>query len=205
MDRTINTSQIFDISLQKMWKSLWANCFSKLSLDFGDNFIEWLHFAQPPRGASMGSGLKILVSRPFRTPNNAIESWVAGKFKIDGVSLVCLLHTLNVKLFSGAKIDFLPFLKWQKMCFCTFEIALFSNFRALCSCRTVFLPSINTRCQKWLWNHSQISWASSFEDVSLGRDLQLLMQHYSTISQTWLFHQTKIWWQANEYQRGPWK
>ena len=68
-----------------------------------------------------------------------------------------------------------------------------------------FLPSINTRCQKWLWNHSQISWASSFEDVSLGRDLQLLMQHYSTISQTWLFHQTKIWWQANEYQRGPWK
>ena len=97
MDRTINMSQIFDISLQKMWKSLWANCFSKLSLDFGDNFIEWLHFAQPPRGASMGSGLKILVSRPFRTPNNAIESWVAGKFKIDGVSLVCLLHTLNVK------------------------------------------------------------------------------------------------------------
>ena len=34
-------------------------------------------------------------------------------------------------LFSGAKIDFLPFLKMQIMCFCTFEIALFSNFRAL--------------------------------------------------------------------------
>ena len=28
-------------------------------------------------------------------------------------------------LFSGAKIDFLPFLKVQIMCFCTFEIALF--------------------------------------------------------------------------------
>ena len=28
-------------------------------------------------------------------------------------------------LFSGAKIDFLPFLKMQIMCFCTFEIALF--------------------------------------------------------------------------------
>ena len=27
-------------------------------------------------------------------------------------------------LFSGAIIDFLPFLKLQKMCFCTFEIAL---------------------------------------------------------------------------------
>ena len=35
-------------------------------------------------------------------------------------------------LFSGAKIDFLPFLKMQIMCFCTFEIALFSNLRALC-------------------------------------------------------------------------
>ena len=34
-------------------------------------------------------------------------------------------------LFSGAKIDFLPFLKLQIMFFCTFQIALFSNFRAL--------------------------------------------------------------------------
>ena len=25
------------------------------------------------------------------------------------------------KLFSSAKIEFLPFLKWQKMCFCTYE------------------------------------------------------------------------------------
>jgi len=29
-----------------------------------------------------------------------------------------------------AKIDFVPFLKLQKMCFCTFEIVLFSYFRA---------------------------------------------------------------------------
>ena len=36
-------------------------------------------------------------------------------------------------LFSGAKTDFLQLLKLQKMCFCTFEIALFSNFRALWS------------------------------------------------------------------------
>ena len=36
-------------------------------------------------------------------------------------------------LFSDTKIDFLPFLKMQIMCFCTFEIALFSNFRALCA------------------------------------------------------------------------
>ena len=35
-------------------------------------------------------------------------------------------------LFSGAKIDFLPFLKMQILSFCTFEIAVFSNFRALC-------------------------------------------------------------------------
>ena len=28
-------------------------------------------------------------------------------------------------LFSSAKIDFLPFLKMQIMCFCTFEIAPF--------------------------------------------------------------------------------
>ena len=39
----------------------------------------------------------------------------------------------SFKLFSGAKIDFLPFLKFQKMCFCTFEIAFFSSFRALCN------------------------------------------------------------------------
>ena len=38
----------------------------------------------------------------------------------------------SFKLFSYAKIDFLPFLKMQIMFFCTFEIALFSNFRALC-------------------------------------------------------------------------
>ena len=36
-------------------------------------------------------------------------------------------------LFSGAKIDFLSFLKIQIMCFCTFEIAVFSNFKALCT------------------------------------------------------------------------
>ena len=35
-------------------------------------------------------------------------------------------------LFSGAKIDFLPSLKMKIMCFCTFEIALFSKFRAMC-------------------------------------------------------------------------
>ena len=39
----------------------------------------------------------------------------------------------NFKLFSGAKIDFMPFLRMQLMLFCTFEIALFSNFRALCT------------------------------------------------------------------------
>ena len=37
----------------------------------------------------------------------------------------------KIKKISGAKIDFLPFLKMQIMCFCTFEIALFSNFGAL--------------------------------------------------------------------------
>ena len=35
----------------------------------------------------------------------------------------CIFDSL--KLFSGAKIDFLPFLKMQIMFFCTFEIALF--------------------------------------------------------------------------------
>ena len=39
-------------------------------------------------------------------------------------------------LFSGAKIDFLPFLIMHIMCFCTFEIALFSNFRAMCKVKT---------------------------------------------------------------------
>ena len=34
----------------------------------------------------------------------------------------------NFGLFSGAKIDFLPCLKMQIMCFCTFEIALFFQF-----------------------------------------------------------------------------
>ena len=38
----------------------------------------------------------------------------------------CIFGTFS----SCKKIDFLPFLKQQKMCFCTFEIALFSNFRA---------------------------------------------------------------------------
>ena len=35
----------------------------------------------------------------------------------------------SFKLFSCAKNDFLPFLKMQIICFCTFEITLFSNFR----------------------------------------------------------------------------
>ena len=34
-------------------------------------------------------------------------------------------------LFTCAKIDFLPILKMQIMLFCPFEIAVFSNFRAL--------------------------------------------------------------------------
>ena len=38
----------------------------------------------------------------------------------------------SFKLFPGAKIDYLPFFKMQIMCFCTFEIAIFSDFRALC-------------------------------------------------------------------------
>ena len=39
----------------------------------------------------------------------------------------------SFKLFSGAKMDFfMPVLKMQIMLFCTFEIALFSNYRALC-------------------------------------------------------------------------
>ena len=33
-----------------------------------------------------------------------------------------------LNFFSGAKIDFLQFFKLRKMCFCTFEIALFSQF-----------------------------------------------------------------------------
>ena len=33
------------------------------------------------------------------------------------------------------KLIFLPFLKLQIMCFCTFEIALFSNFRAICNAK----------------------------------------------------------------------
>ena len=33
-----------------------------------------------------------------------------------------------LNFFSGAKIDFLPFLKMQIMCFCTFDIALFFSF-----------------------------------------------------------------------------
>ena len=40
-------------------------------------------------------------------------------------------------LFSSVKIDFLPFLKMQIMCFCAFEIAFFSNFRALCNCASM--------------------------------------------------------------------
>ena len=45
----------------------------------------------------------------------------------------------NFKLFSGAKIDFLPFLKMQIMFFYTFEIALFSNFRALWGAQTTLV------------------------------------------------------------------
>ena len=36
-----------------------------------------------------------------------------------------------LNFFLVQKLIFLPFLKLQKMWFCTFEIALFSNFRAL--------------------------------------------------------------------------
>ena len=57
-------------------------------------------------------------------------------FKNGKKSIFALEKSLKLPifgLFSGAKIDFLPFLKMQKMCFCNFEIALFSNFRALCN------------------------------------------------------------------------
>ena len=46
----------------------------------------------------------------------------------------------SFKVFSGAKIDFLPFLKLQKMCFCTVEIALYSNFRALWIAQMWYFP-----------------------------------------------------------------
>ena len=45
------------------------------------------------------------------------------KFKI---AFLVLLNFFLVQ-----KLIFLPFLKLQKMCFCTFKIALFSNFRAM--------------------------------------------------------------------------
>ena len=43
---------------------------------------------------------------------------------------IAFLVVLN--FFLVQKLFFLPFLKLQKMRFCTFEIAPFSNFRALC-------------------------------------------------------------------------
>ena len=42
---------------------------------------------------------------------------------------IAFLVVLN--FFLVQKLIFLPFLKLKKMCFCTFEIALISNFRAL--------------------------------------------------------------------------
>ena len=57
------------------------------------------------------------------------------------------------RLFSGAKIDFLPFLKRLIMCFCTFVIALFSNFRALCAAaqQSKLLKSQNLLKSIWFY------------------------------------------------------
>ena len=59
----------------------------------------------------------------------------------------------SFKLFSGTKMCFLPFLKMQIMFICTFEIALFSNFRALRSHKNVFLlqkmPWLNFKFGMW--------------------------------------------------------
>ena len=58
---------------------------------------------------------------------------------------IAILVVLN--FFLVQKIDFLPFLKLQIMFFCTFAIALFSNFRALCyTKKSEFNEAIHTAC-----------------------------------------------------------
>ena len=53
-------------------------------------------------------------------------------------------------IFSGAKIVFLPFLKMQIMCFCTFEVALF--FLILEHCVVIVQPSLHAKFKLYLLN-----------------------------------------------------
>ena len=63
-----------------------------------------------------GKKINFCTRKKFKTTKNP------GFFQ----SMNCIFG--NFKLFSGAKIDFLPFLKMQIMLFCTYEIALFFQF-----------------------------------------------------------------------------
>ena len=60
------------------------------------------------------------------------------------------------------KLIFLPFLKWRKMCFCTFEIALFSNFRALW---VIFYAEMMRKVDLWFFFHDVTSILKPCETV----------------------------------------
>ena len=87
----------------------------------------------------MHSALKLEKSAIPKVPKNIICNFKNGKESIFAPEKSLNYQKCNFltkknrifgsfKLFSGAKIDFLPFLKLQKMCFCTFESTLFFQF-----------------------------------------------------------------------------
>ena len=61
----------------------------------------------------------------------------------------------NFKLFSGAKIDFWPFLKLQIMFFAPLKLLFLSNFRALCVHKVQLMtPNFPMKC--WCFIHIRL-------------------------------------------------
>ena len=96
--------------------------------------------AMPCFNKSRSSKYNLLLHSALKLEKSAIlkvQKHIFYYFKNGKKSIFCTRKKFKTSknaifgIFSGAKIDFLRFLKWQKMCSCTFKIALFSNFKAV--------------------------------------------------------------------------
>ena len=107
------------------------NFFSSSS-SLADLHILPLSFRQP-----MHSALKLEKSAISKVQKHIFCNFKKGKKSIFAHGKSLKLPKMQFsEFFLVQKLIFLPFLKMQIMCFCTIEIALFSNFRALCNTRS---------------------------------------------------------------------
>ena len=68
----------------------------------------------------------------------------------------CIFH--NFEFFFGAKFDFLPFLKWQKMYFCTFENVKKCVFVLLQMSKNMFLVVARLPQRQTALSHAPQKW-----------------------------------------------